>query len=324
MAASLEGSSGVRTRGLTRRFGHVLAVDHLDLDVAAGEIFGLVGPDGAGKTTTLRMIAGVIAPTEGAAEVLGLDVVRDGNRVRRRVGYVAQRFALYGDLTVAENIRFFADVYGLARGEWTAWAADILAFSGLTEFQGRLADNLSGGMRQKLALSCALIHRPQVLVLDEPTAGVDPVSRRDLWRILYRLQADGYTILLSTAYMDEAERCHRVGLLAGGRLVSAGTPDELRMGLPQTILEISLVEPSPADLRLARDLALQTPVARGAQLFGDRLHVIVTSPSDGEAVIRAISARLRVNQAAPITPTLEDVFLAARAAQNLRLSSRTE
>ncbi len=304
--------SAVRTRGLTRRFGRVVAVDGLDLDVARGEIFGLVGPDGAGKTTTLRMIAGVLAPTTGTAEVLGLDVAREGNRVRRGVGYVAQRFALYGDLTVAENMRFFADVYGLARGEWTAWAADILAFSGLTEFQGRLADNLSGGMKQKLALSCALIHRPQVLVLDEPTAGVDPVSRRDLWRILYRLQADGFTILLSTAYMDEAERCHRVGLLAGGRLVSAGTPDELRTGLPLTILEISLADPSAADLRQARDLALQTSVTRGAQLFGDRLHVVVATPADGAAVTEAIAARLPVQRAAPITPTLEDVFLAAR------------
>ncbi len=304
----------IATHALTRRFDALTAVDHLDLTVQQGEILGLVGPDGAGKTTTLRMLAGVIAPSEGTAQVLGLDVVRDAALLRRRVGYVAQRFALYGDLTVAENIRFFASVYGLRRDSWTTWADEILAFSGLAEFQNRLADDLSGGMRQKLALACALIHRPQVVLLDEPTAGVDPVSRRDLWRILYRLQADGFTVLLSTAYLDEAERCHRVGFLALGQLVAVGTPDELRHRLPLTIIEILLDGASPADLRQARALALQNPLAHSAQLFGDRLHVLVGNLGDADAVADTIRAQVRVRSALPIAPTLEDVFLAARTA----------
>ena len=302
----------IHTRGLTKRFDTTLAVDSLDLDVQAGEIFGLVGPDGAGKTTTLRMLAGVIAPSGGTAQVLGLDVVRDAGQLRRRVGYVAQRFALYGDLTVAENMRFFANTYGVPKGQRTAWAEEILGFSGLADFQTRLADNLSGGMKQKLALSCALIHRPEVLLLDEPTAGVDPVSRRDLWRILYRLQASGFTIALSTAYMDEAERCHRVGFMAGGRLVAVGTPAELRARLPQTILEVSLAQPTPADVRLARDLARTAPGARAAQLFGDRLHVLMDRPTDADGVLRSIGGRLTIQQAGLVEPTLEDVFLAAR------------
>ncbi len=310
MAASPDALPTVATHALTKRFDALTAVDQLDLTVTQGEIFGLVGPDGAGKTTTLRMLAGVIAPSDGTAEVLGLDVVRDAAALRERVGYVAQRFALYGDLTVAENIRFFANVYGLRRAAWTAWADEILTFSGLADFQRRLAADLSGGMKQKLALSCALIHHPQVLILDEPTAGVDPVSRRDLWRILYRLQADGFTVLLSTAYLDEAERCNRVGFLVRGRLTAVGTPDELRRRLPETIVEITLRDASPADLRHARDLALRTPAVRGAQLFGDRLHVLVGEASQADGVVRALGSGLTIQAAQPVEATLEDVFLA--------------
>lgn len=312
-------TSVIHTQALTKRFGAIIAVDHLDLAVQAGEIFGLVGPDGAGKTTTLRMLAGVMTPTAGSATVLGYDVVREAAGLRRHVGYLAQRFALYGDLTVAENIRFFGDVYGVPRDAGNAWAGQILAFSGLSPFQHRLADNLSGGMKQKLALSCALIHRPRVLLLDEPTAGVDPVSRRDLWRILYRLQADGYTIVLSTAYMDEAERCNRVGLLANGRLVIQGTPDALRHSLTsaqppygKSIIEVSLADATALNLRLARELALSLPTALGAQLFGDRLHVLVEATTQADEVAQAIGAQVAVGHAAAILPTLEDVFLAAR------------
>ena len=309
-ASPADALPAVATHALTKRFDALVAVDRLDLTVTQGEIVGIVGPDGAGKTTTLRMLAGVIAPSDGTAEVLGLDVVRDAAALREHIGYVAQRFALYGDLTVAENIRFFANVYGLRRGSWTAWADEILRFSGLADFQRRLADDLSGGMKQKLALSCALIHHPQVLILDEPTAGVDPVSRRDLWRILYRLQADGFTVLLSTAYLDEAERCNRVGFLVRGRLTAVGTPDELRRRLPQTIVEITLRDASPADLRRARDLALRAPAVRGAQLFGDRLHVLVDDAAEAGGVVRALDGGLAVAAAQPVEPSLEDVFLA--------------
>ncbi|HEY3078365.1 MAG TPA: ABC transporter ATP-binding protein [Chloroflexota bacterium] len=310
------GSSGagaaVEARGLVRRFGEVVALDGLDLSVAAGEIFGLVGPDGAGKTSLLRILAGVLPPTSGAASVVGIDVARDPARLRHRVGYVAQRFALYGDLTIAENVRFFADAYGVGPSEREARAAELLAMADLDSFLDRLADHLSGGMKQKLALVCALIHRPDVLILDEPTAGVDPVSRRDLWRILYRLQEGGLTVVLSTAYMDEAERCHRLALLSEGRIVALGTPDDLRRRLPEAIVEVLLRETTPTSLRLARDAARRIPWVRGAQLFGDRLHVALARPDLVGGLAAALGSSVPLASARPVEPTIEDVFLGLR------------
>jgi ABC-2 type transport system ATP-binding protein len=302
----------VEARGLVRRFGAVVAVDGLDLSVRPGEIFGLVGPDGAGKTTTLRLLAGVLPPSDGAAVVVGLDVARDAERLRRRVGYVAQRFALYGDLTIDENLRFFADAYGVGSSERRARAGELLAMADLDRFRDRLADHLSGGMKQKLALVCGLIHRPDVLFLDEPTAGVDPVSRRDLWRMLYRLQEDGLTVVLSTAYMDEAERCHRLALLSAGRLVALGTPDQLRARLPDAIVEVRLREASPTSLRLARDAARGLPGVTGAQLFGDRLHVALARPDLIGGLSAALGATVPVATARAVAPTIEDVFLGLR------------
>ena len=209
---------------LTRRFGDVTALDALSFDVAAGELFGIVGPDGAGKTTTLRVLAGVLAPTSGDATVGGTSVRRDPEGVKHHIAYMSQRFGLYGDLTVRENIDFYADLYGVPRRERPARLERLYGFSHLGQFEQRLAANLSGGMKQKLSLCCALIHEPEVLLLDEPTFGVDPISRRELWLIVHEMVAHGMTAVVSTAYLDEAERCDRVALLHAGRLAELDAP----------------------------------------------------------------------------------------------------
>jgi ABC-2 type transport system ATP-binding protein len=218
----------IETHGLTRRFGDITAVDHLDLAIAPGEIFGLVGPDGAGKTTTLRMLCSLMDPSEGSARVAGYDVVRDPQSVKDRIGYMAQKFGLYLDLSVRENMNFYADLFGILGAERATLASQLLHMTRMEPFRDRLAGRLSGGMKQKLALMCTLLHRPQILFLDEPTNGVDPVSRRDFWAILYQLLKDGITILMTTAYLDEAERCNRVGLMHRGRLIRCDTPEALK------------------------------------------------------------------------------------------------
>ena len=217
----------ITTRGLTRRFGPLTAVRELNLDVPKGQIFGLVGPDGAGKTTTVRMLVGVLEPSGGNATVAGADL-SELDRARDRIGYMSQRFGLFEDLTVMENIRFFAELQDLSPSLWTVRARSLLEMTGLSPFTQRLAGHLSGGMKQKLGLSCALLHTPEVLVLDEPTAGVDPVSRRDFWHLLYDFLQEGVTIFLTTSYLDEAERCSLLGLLHRGSLLAVDTPENLR------------------------------------------------------------------------------------------------
>jgi ABC-2 type transport system ATP-binding protein len=218
----------IETRDLTRRFGTVTAVDGLTLQIGAGEIFGLVGPDGAGKTTTLRMLSGLMDPTSGSATVAGHDIVRDAQAVKDAIGYMAQRFGLYSDLSVDENMAFYAELFGVPRREREAVLPRLLEMTRMAPFRQRLAGRLSGGMKQKLALMCTLLHRPRILFLDEPTNGVDPVSRRDFWAILYQLLKDGITIVMTTAYLDEAERSNRVGFLHRGRLIRCDTPEALK------------------------------------------------------------------------------------------------
>ncbi|MBZ5727194.1 MAG: ABC transporter ATP-binding protein [Acidobacteriia bacterium] len=218
----------IETRELTRRFGPLTAVDHLNLTVSAGEIFGLVGPDGAGKTTTLRMLCGLMEPSEGSARVAGHDVSRESRQVKDRIGYMAQRFGLYGDLTVEENMIFYADLFAITGAERGRLTAQLLRMTRMEPFRERQAGRLSGGMKQKLALMCTLLHKPQILFLDEPTNGVDPVSRRDFWAILYQLLKDGITIFMTTAYLDEAERCNRVGLMHHGKLIRCSPPDVMK------------------------------------------------------------------------------------------------
>jgi ABC-2 type transport system ATP-binding protein len=218
----------IETRGLTRRFGELTAVDHVDLTVMPGEIFGLVGPDGAGKTTMLRMLCGLINPTEGSARVAGHDVAHQARAVKDQIGYMAQRFGLYADLTVEENMTFYADLFGIVGAERDTLKLELLKMTRMEPFRARQAGRLSGGMKQKLALMCTLLHRPQILLLDEPTNGVDPVSRRDFWVILRQLLQEGITILMTTAYLDEAERCNRVGLMHRGKLIRCETPEQMK------------------------------------------------------------------------------------------------
>ena len=218
----------IETRDLTKRFAGLTAVDHLELDVPEGEVFGLLGPDGAGKTTTLRMLAGLVDPTEGSVRVAGYDVRTNPDQVKDRIGYMAQRFGLYQDLSVDENMQFYADLFGIAAAERERQAPQLLEMTRMMPFRKRLAGRLSGGMKQKLALMCTLLHRPRVLLLDEPTNGVDPVSRRDFWVILQQLVSEGITVFVTTAYLDEAERCDRVGLMYDGRLIRCAPPSALK------------------------------------------------------------------------------------------------
>jgi len=303
--------SAILANGLRRTFGAVTAVDGLDLDVAEGEIFGLVGPDGAGKTTTMRMLTGVLTPTAGTAQVAGLDVVRDTESLKENIGYMSQRFGLYPDLTVLENIDFYADIYSVTARDRAQKIDQLLGFSNLTPFKQRLAGNLSGGMKQKLGLACALIHTPRVLFLDEPTNGVDPVSRRDFWRILYQLVRDGVTLFVSTAYLDEAERCNRLALIHEGRLLGVGTPDEVKKMMPGTLIEVR----TDAPRRTAALLREQLPTD-SVGLFGDRVHVATRNSASIEARIRSLlsTAGFTIESLHPIEPSLEDVFISVIAA----------
>ena len=302
--------SAISSHGLRRAFGKLVAVAGLDLDVAYGEIFGLVGPDGAGKTTTMRMLTGILPPTGGGAEVAGFDVVRQSERLKDHIGYMSQRFGLYPDLTVLENLAFYADIYGVPRKELVARTDRLLGFSNLTPFKQRLAGNLSGGMKQKLGLACALIHTPRVLFLDEPTNGVDPVSRRDFWRILYQLVREKVTIFVSTAYLDEAERCNRLALLHEGRLLGLGTPDEIKGMMPGKLLEVCTQAPR----RTASLLREQLPDA-SVGLFGDRVHVAAQDPESAAARIRQLVAGAGFEPLTirTIEPSLEDVFVSVIA-----------
>jgi len=303
--------SAIRTHQLRRSFGERVAVAGLDLDVQPGEIFGLVGPDGAGKTTTMRMLTGILPPSGGSAEVAGCDVARDSEKLKDQIGYMSQRFGLYPDLSVAENIAFYADIYGVPRRELAARTERLLGFSNLTPFKHRLAGNLSGGMKQKLGLACALIHTPRVLFLDEPTNGVDPVSRRDFWRILYQLVRDGVTLFVSTAYLDEAERCNRLALLHEGRLLGLGTPDEVKRLMPGALLEIRTSAPRRTATLLRQHLHGAT-----VGLFGDRVHVATREPAAVESDTRRLvaDAGFELLSIKPIEPSLEDVFISVIAA----------
>jgi len=296
----------ISLHGLTRRFGDQTAVDGLDLQVREGELFGMVGPDGAGKTTTLRMLAGVLAPSEGAGKIHGVDVAQDPEGVKPFIAYMSQQFGLYEDLTVGENIRFYADLYRVPRADRPARLDRLFAFSNLGDFQDRLAGKLSGGMKQKLALCCALIHQPTVLLLDEPTFGVDPISRRDLWLILHEMVEEGVTVLVSTSYLDEAERCDRVALLHDGRVLALGSPQELIDRLPGEVVAVDGGDP-----RKIRDLLRDLPDVAGTALFGNVVHAILEG-GDGD-LDRLVQAGGRLGLSRQniqvVEPSLEDVFL---------------
>jgi ABC-2 type transport system ATP-binding protein len=295
----------VALAALTRRFGALTAVDALTFHVEAGELFGIVGPDGAGKTTTLRMLAGVLRPTSGDVRVAGVDVGTEPEAVKHHIAYMAQRFGLYEDLTVAENLDFYADLYRVPRRDRPARLERLYAFSRLGEFKDRLAGKLSGGMKQKLSLSCCLVHHPQVLLLDEPTFGVDPISRRELWLILHEMVAEGTTVIVSTAYLDEAERCDRVVMMHEGRTLALDRPETLQTSLEGAMLSLRTDHP-----RRARDLLRDAPQVQSATLFGDVVHALVPRGAGDAAARRALAdGGIDLLEMEEVEPSLEDVFI---------------
>jgi drug efflux transport system ATP-binding protein len=297
----------VEASGLSKRFGAITAVDNLSFSMRPGEIFGLVGPDGAGKTTAMRMFAGVMRPDAGSIVIDGIDVLAHPEKTRRHVSYMPQRFGLYEDLTVEENIRFYADLFEVPRKLWEERAHTMLVASDMTQFRKRLAGQLSGGMKQKLGLTCSLVHTPRVLLLDEPTTGVDPLSRREFWQILYSLRAEGVAMLISTAYLDEAERCDRLALLHRGTMMYCDTPAALKSRMPGAMLEVASPEP-----RKVREIALQLDGVRSVLLVGSGAHVQVDDAARRTAQLaHALSgAGVEATRIAEVAPTIEDLFVA--------------
>ncbi len=292
---------------LYKSFGPVAAVSGVSLSVTAGEAYGLVGPDGAGKTTTLRLLVGALTPDQGHARISGHDLGREMEAARLQVGYLAQRFSLYGDLTVQENITFFGQVRGIRGPALAARVKELLAFVGLGGFEARRAEQLSGGMKQKLGLACALVHRPQVLLLDEPTGGVDPVTRQDFWQLIIRVLSEGAAVIVSTPYMDEAARCNRVGFMAGGKLLVEGPPRELTLALAGRVLELAA---HPRDI--VRRVAEADPDVEDVVTFGDRFHLRVRAAIGPLArlPVALATAGATVERLRPVAPSLEDVFIA--------------
>ena len=299
--------SAIAVAGLTKRFGEFVAVDRLTFDVRAGEIFGFLGSNGAGKSTTIRMLCGLLTPTSGTATVGGVDVSRDPEGVKRRIGYMSQRFSLYELLTVDQNIRFFGGIYGLDGATLAERRKFVLDMAGLAGRENTLARDLAGGWRQRLALGCAILHEPAILFLDEPTGGVDPLSRRQFWRLIDALAVSGVTVLVTTHYLDEAERCHRVALIHAGKLAAIGTTTEVkRVFAGRPILEIRADKPVEAMRVLDA-----TPEVEKTSLFGTAVHAVLRNGgvSSDRIVERLRSDGVEVRGIAPVAPSLEDVFL---------------
>jgi ABC-2 type transport system ATP-binding protein len=297
----------IETRALARRFGNLRALEAIDLRVGRGEMFGLVGPDGAGKSTLIRLLCGVLLPTSGEATVLGHDLRREPERIKARLGYLSQGFSLYGDLTIDENLEFFARLHGLR--DFRRRREELLDFTRLGPFRRRLAERLSGGMKKKLALACTLIHTPDLILLDEPSTGVDPLSRGDFWKILSVLLQTGLTIFLTTPYLDEVERCHRIGLLHQGRLLHQGTPDEMRALLPGKVARLSGL--GIDETRRAGRLLREKMPSLDPAFFGHHLHLHLREGESQAAAVRQALAEAEFGNALleEIPPSLEDVFV---------------
>lgn len=298
--------TAIAFEGVTKRYGAVTALDEASFDIARGEMFGVIGPDGAGKTTAIRVACGLLRPDSGRVSVLGRDPVREHRAITGSVGYLSQRFSLYGDLSIDENVAFFAEIHGVKR--YHAVRDRLLEMTQLTPFRARRADRLSGGMKQKLALACTLVHEPEVLLLDEPTTGVDPVSRREFWKLLSEFLSSGLTIVMATPYLDEAERCRRVALLDGGRVLALESPDTLQGALAGRLIEVitGLARPPV-------DALLRVPGVDDVQAFGERAHVRLAGISQAEGIARVTAAleraRIPVLSARPVAASLEDVFI---------------
>lgn len=295
--------TSIKINSLKKSYGEAKAVDNISYEINEGEMFGLVGPDGAGKTTTIRMLCGLALPDSGTATLLDLDLEKDKKQIQNQIGYLSQKFSLYGDLTVDENIEFFADIHGVKNFEDRR--NELLEFTQLTQFRNRLADNLSGGMKQKLALACCLIHKPKIIFLDEPTTGVDPVSRRDFWKILSNLLKDGITILMSTPYLDEAERCTRVALMNEGKIISLDTPKNIKTSINKDVTEIVCSE-----IRKAYNI-IRNNFDYESQMFGDRINVMVNNYENDYPKIESLLKEnsIDVLNHREITPSLENVFI---------------
>lgn len=293
----------IKIDGLKRSYGDIVATNGVSYTVAKGEMFGLVGPDGAGKTTTIRMLTGLLRPDSGNATVLGYDLLKQQNKIKDEIGYLSQKFSLYGDLTVDENIEFFADIHGVKN--YKERRNELLEFTRLTPFRDRLADKLSGGMKQKLALACTLIHKPKIIFLDEPTTGVDPVSRRDFWKILSDLQKDGITIFMTTPYLDEAERCNRIALMNNGEIISWDTPKNVKASLKEQIVEIvcSPIRDAYTIIKAQTDYEVQ--------MYGDRLNVALQNYDNEYQNLEnlLIENKIQIIDNRIITPSLENVFI---------------
>jgi len=307
MNGAIDTANAIEVRDLTKRFGDFVAVNHVSFDVRAGEIFGFLGSNGAGKSTTIRMLCGLLRPTSGTATVGGIDVGRDPEGVKRRIGYMSQRFSLYENLTVDENIRFFGGVYGLDRERLTRRREFVLEMAGLRGRESALARTLSGGWRQRLALGCAILHEPPIVFLDEPTGGVDPLSRRRFWRLIDGLSQAGVAVLVTTHYLDEAEHCHRIAIIQSGTLAALGTVAELKQTFAgRPIVEVHAA--SPVDAMKALDAM---PEVEKTSVFGTAVHAVLKTPqADPEAIAaRLVTAGLAVSACSVVEPSLEDVFL---------------
>ncbi|HVB48756.1 MAG TPA: ABC transporter ATP-binding protein [Burkholderiales bacterium] len=302
-----EAVPAVLTRGLTKKFGAFTAVDHLDLSIEKGQVVGFIGPNGAGKSTTIRMLCGLLRPTEGTATVAGLDVGREPEAVREHIGYMSQKFSLYGDLTVRENLRFFGGIYRVPRRDIEERTRAAVSMAGLEGREGALVRTLAGGWKQRLALGCAILHRPPILFLDEPTSGVEPEARRRFWDLIHELAGGGVTILVSTHYMEEAEYCNRIALIDRGKLIAMGAPGELR----SQRLGGQLVEVECAPLGAALQALAAAPGVIEAAIFGDKLHVVLGEAGLGPAELPGfLAARgIQVAQVRSVAPSLEDVFV---------------
>jgi len=309
--------TAVEVDNLVKRFGSFVAVDHVSFQVSGGEIFGFLGPNGAGKSTTIRILCGLLTPTSGKASVHGFDVATQAEEIRRHIGYMSQKFSLYDDLTVEENIEFFSGIYGVAperRGERMDY---VLRMAGLESRRDAMTRLLSGGWKQRLALGCAILHEPAILFLDEPTSGVDPIARRDFWDLIHELSAAGHTVFVSTHYMDEAEYCHRLALMYHGRIIALGTPQELKDQLRgQTLLRLEASDPLES-MRALEGLPGVSEVA----VFGSGLHLTVADASAIPHIRQALESKgINVRRLEPIQPSMEDVFVAMIEAEDRKVA----
>lgn len=302
-------NSVIQVNNLTRRFGSMTAVDSVSMDIVEGDIFGFLGPNGSGKTTLIRMLCGLLHPTSGSGTVLGNDLVKDSEAIKRSIGYMSQQFSLYADLTVMENLRFYAGIYGIPRRERKDRIEEVIDIVGIGDFRKRLAQNLSGGWKQRLALACALVHRPKLMFLDEPTAGIDPVARRDLWNLLFDLSAQGVTFFVTTHYMDEAERCSHLGYIYYAKLITCGTPNELKE-LPEVTPDgTARYEVRVPRVALAMRHLNTMPYVKDATIFGDALHVLAEEGTQHRLQQDLVAGDFGESAVHPIPATLEDVFV---------------